>query len=85
MKIYHLAQDKVLYIMRGISGSGKSTLAKQIGGLILGSDEFWMVGGKYQFDESRIGEAHQWNQQRAEKAMQQGISPIIVDNTNVQA
>jgi len=85
MKIYRLAQDKILYIMRGISGSGKSTLAKQIGGLILGSDEFWMVNGKYQFDENRIGEAHQWNQNRAAQAMQQGISPIIVDNTNVQA
>lgn len=73
--------------MRGISGSGKSTLAKELGkeGIVLGCDDFFMVNGKYEFDRDALGYAHWWNQERVEKAMKQGISPIVVDNTNTQA
>jgi predicted kinase len=84
---YKLANTKILYIMRGPSGAGKSTLAKKLGidGLTLSTDDFWMKNGKYEFDIKRLGEAHQWNQERAEKYMSQGISPIIIDNTNIEA
>jgi len=70
--------------MRGISGSGKSTLAQElgVGGVVFGTDDFW--GEDYNFDRSKLGEAHQWNQDRAIKAMEQGISPIVIDNTNTQ-
>jgi predicted kinase len=78
--------QKILILCRGASGSGKSTLAKQLskGGVSLASDEFFMVDGKYEYDPEAIGYAHNWNKRRAEKAMQQGISPIVIDNTNVQ-
>lgn len=78
---------KILIIVRGCPGSGKSTLAKQLGkgGVVLGSDDFFMVNGKYEFDMSAIGDAHSWNVGRVEKAMKQNISPIVVDNTNTQA
>jgi len=84
MKIIKIANEKRMIIMRGISGSGKSTLAKQIsqGGIILSTDEFFMVNGSYQFDRSLLGKAHNWNQERARQALNKGISPIVIDNTN---
>jgi len=89
MKTIHsqAAEDKVLYIMRGISGSGKSTLARQLGegGAVFSTDDFFMVNGKYQFDRDFMSEAHFWNQTRAVEAMDKGISPIVIDNTNVEA
>ena len=84
-----IAQEttKKLIIMRGLPGSGKSTLARELGnnGIILATDDFWDENGEYKFDVNRIGEAHRWNEERAKKAIQQGVSPIIIDNTNVQA
>ena len=80
-------EEKVVYILRGISGSGKSTLAQSLvgDGVIYGADDFFMQDGKYTFDPTRLPEIHQANQARTEKAMQQGISPIVVDNTNTKA
>lgn len=80
---YRTSNQKQLIIMRGIPGSGKSTLANELGaeGTVLSSDEFW--GPDYDFDSSRTGEAHLWNQNRVKQALEQGISPIVVDNTNV--
>ena len=89
MKTVHsqTSEDKVLYIMRGISGSGKSTLARQLGegGAVFSTDDFFMVNGEYQFDRDFMSEAHFLNQTRAVEAMDKGISPIVIDNTNVEA
>jgi len=72
--------------MRGPSGAGKSTKAKELGisGTSLSTDDFWMINGEYEFDTNRITEAHQWNQKRARECMRKGISPIIIDNTNIE-
>lgn len=80
---YRLAHQKKMIITRGLPGSGKSTKASElgVGGVVLGSDDFW--GPDYDFDISRIGEAHRWNQKRVLDAIQDGVSPIVVDNTNV--
>jgi len=88
MNWYKKAQNKkTLYIMRGIAGSGKSTLANELGqnGIVLGSDDFFMVNGKYEFDPDALDYAHWWNQGRVKEAMKKGISPIVADNTNTQA
>jgi len=85
---YKSAQPKrIMYIMRGPSGAGKSTKAKELGisGTTLSTDDFWMKDGEYKFDINRIGEAHQWNQQRTRECLKKGISPVIVDNTNIEA
>ena len=81
------AKEKVLIIIRGISGSGKSTLAQQLGkdGVVLSTDDFFMESGKYEFDPDGIGYAHDWNIDRSEQAMKKGISPIVIDNTTVEA
>jgi NEDD4-binding protein 2 len=87
MNWYKKAQQKRLFVMRGCPGSGKSTLAKQLGqgGVVLGSDDFFMINGTYQFDPNMLSDAHLWNQGRVLSAMKKGITPIVVDNTNTQS
>lgn len=78
--------QRTMIIMRGVSGSGKSTKARQVAGptgAIFSTDDFF--GPNYDFDPAKIPEAHQWNQQRARQAMEQGVSPVVIDNTNIPA
>jgi predicted kinase len=85
-------EDKTLILMRGISGSGKSTLAREIseklGGVIYSTDDFLEGGPGYQAnfekDRDKLPELHKMNQERTAQAMESGISPIIIDNTNVE-
>ena len=78
--------EKLLFIARGVPGSGKSSLAKKLGqgGVILSTDDFFMQNGKYNFDPSKLSQAHQWNRDRARKVMSEGISPVVIDNTNTK-
>jgi NEDD4-binding protein 2 len=81
------AERRVLVLMRGVSGSGKSTVANKITGskgVILSTDDLFMKDGRYEFDPKRIGANHAINQSRAETAMRDGISPVVIDNTNTQ-
>ena len=75
--------SKTLYISRGPSGSGKSfEIKKHVPPEnIFSTDDFW--GPDYNFDASKLYEAHSWNKRRTEQAMQQDITPIGVDNTNI--
>jgi NEDD4-binding protein 2 len=84
----------VMYVLRGISGSGKSTLSVQLTtqsdgsrvGSAYSTDDFFVEAatGAYQFDGSRLQEAHTWNQRRVKTALETGISPVVVDNTHTQ-
>ncbi|KAF7461207.1 NEDD4-binding protein 2-like 1 isoform X1 [Marmota monax] len=82
---------KHLYLLRGLPGSGKTTLARQLQhdfprALIFSTDDFFFrEDGAYEFNPDFLEEAHEWNQKRARKAMRRGISPIIIDNTNLHA
>lgn len=80
-------ESKVLYITRGISGSGKSTLARSLAPKenIFSTDDLFLVDGEYRFDPKKLAEYHKMNKKRVEEAMKQGMSPIVVDNTNTQA
>ena len=73
-----------LYIMQGVPGSGKSTIACELADLVFSTDDFFYREGEYKFDAAKIGEAHQWNQLRAEGAMMVGGNDIAIDNTNVK-
>ena len=83
--IFEGNSDRKLYIMRGLPGSGKSTQAHQIGGLIYSTDDFFIKDGIYQFDSSKLTQAHQWNQQRTKEALDDKIHTVVVDNTGIKA
>jgi len=86
---------KELYIIRGCPGSGKSTLAESLGGTHLEADMYFMGDGGYQFDVTRLKDAHQWCKDSVEEAMtwdenpeieflSAGVSRIVVSNTFTQ-
>jgi energy-coupling factor transporter ATP-binding protein EcfA2 len=68
-----------LVLIRGLPGSGKSTLAKAISGVHYETDMFW--GPEYNFDMTRIKEAHQWCQDAVRISLEQNVSRVIVSNT----
>jgi predicted kinase len=78
-----------LVIMRGLPGSGKTTLARQIArinnGVVFSTDDFFVDGGEYRFDPSRIKDAHAWNLDRTSRALESSVADtVIVDNTSTQ-
>ena len=83
--------DKTLIILRGLPGSGKSTFANHIWDrhVICEADKyFYDKEGNYNFDASKLGEAHQWCQGKVEQFMidntvnSQYYPEIIVSNTS---
>ncbi len=80
---------KSLFLLRGLPGSGKSTLAKQIGGIHIEADQFFMENGRYNFDITKIKYAHNYCKNQTEAWMktdglQVDNSRIIVSNTFTQ-
>ncbi|XP_014821564.1 PREDICTED: NEDD4-binding protein 2-like 1 isoform X2 [Calidris pugnax] len=79
-----------LVLLRGLPGSGKTTLARQLkrdhsSAVVLSTDDFFIENGVYVFEPDLLEDAHKWNQKRARKAMKNGKSPVIIDNTNIHA
>ncbi|NXD35089.1 N4BP2 protein, partial [Copsychus sechellarum] len=95
-RVCHMMRKKmqligqVLVLLRGVPGSGKSYLARNLlednpGGIVLSTDDYFYKHGQYHYDPDCLGEAHDWNRKRAKEAFEMRISPIIIDNTNIQA
>lgn len=88
--------DQELIIMRGIPGSGKSTKAKTLvgEGVIHSTDGLIEANNDYRdffktMNESGnfkpLSQMHSLNLTKAKKSMEEGVSPIIIDNTNIKA
>lgn len=88
--------NDVLVIMRGIPGSGKSTKAKILvgEGVIHSTDDLIESTGDYRlfFEEMKksgdfvnLSRMHSKNLFNARKSMDEGVSPIVIDNTNLKA
>ena len=81
-----------LILLRGLPGSGKSTLAKIILQLrstdepeILSADDFFEnKEGDYNFDSTKLKEAHNYCQFRCSERMRQQKARIVVANTFTQ-
>ncbi|NXF87822.1 N42L2 protein, partial [Eubucco bourcierii] len=54
-------------------------------GIVFSTDDYFRQQDGYIYDAAHLGDAHDWNQRRARQAMEQGKSPVIIDNTNTQA
>jgi predicted kinase len=86
---------KTLYIVRGIPGSGKSTFAKRLvehDFLVCEADKFYVdkETGEYNFDFSKIKDAHKFCQETVETYMKDSLvndqfyREIAVSNTFTQ-
>ena len=77
--------EKILYIVRGIPGSGKSTFAKTLGGIHIEADQYFVdADGNYNFDGSKIKNAHAWCLDRVKTDMAVAREKIAVSNTFTQ-
>lgn len=88
--------NQVLIVMRGIPGSGKSTKAKQLAGangVIHSTDDVIESQGNYnEFfkkmfsskDFSPLSKAHSTNLKNLIESLKNGVSPVILDNTNIK-
>lgn len=88
-----------LIVMQGFSGIGKSFVVDALKAKynsmsvrfeVCSTDDFWYTESnsgdpeEYSFDMASLGEAHKWNQRRADKAMRGNVPVVIIDNTNTQ-
>lgn len=87
--------NQELIVMRGISGSGKSTKAKQLvgEGIIHSTDDVIESQGDYNKffelmkeskDSTPLSKAHSINLKNLIKSLKEGITPVILDNTNIK-
>lgn len=88
---------KVVVILRGPPGCGKSFLADQIFKTTVGiiqdtyrdnhifsADSYFYKGKHYQYDQMLLPKAHERCQNLYRDAVRKGVSPVIVDNTNIK-
>lgn len=84
------AIEKRVYLMRGLPSCGKSYTAKRLAGeagVVCETDEYFhtQVGEdptKYDYRKERMEEARRWNFARFTKAVDAGITPVVVDRGN---
>jgi NEDD4-binding protein 2 len=85
-------ENNILYIMRGVPGSGKSYRALQLVGCkdnIFSADKWFSPTEnpdeyKKNWKAEKLFAAHSWCQTSLGKAMEKGITPLAVDNTNIK-
>lgn len=75
-----------LYLIRGIPGSGKSTLGTVLiqSGVVsvsIEADDYFVRGGLYNFDATKLGEAHSYCKGRVSNYLAAGLS-VAVTNTS---
>ena len=80
---------KTVILLRSVSGAGKSTLAN-----LLASNEGWVsvcaddyftdINGNYNFDATKLGEAHRLCQENFMYWLNSAVDGIIVANTNTK-
>jgi len=75
---------KELFLLRGLPGSGKSTLAESLGGSHMEADKYFTYEGKYEFDVTKIKDAHDWCQNAVRVFMENKNKRVVVSNTFTQ-
>ena len=78
---------RVCVVMRGLPASGKSTKAtvwaKQLNAVVASADNYFVTpDGRYEWDATKLPEAHAWCRAHFDEALRAGRS-VVVDNTNV--
>ena len=74
-----------LYLLRGLPGAGKSTIGKNLKAVNFEADQFFLdENSNYNFDATKLKDAHEWCQKRVKNCMIEGIKDISVSNTFTQ-
>lgn len=83
-----ITKSKDLVIIKAVSSAGKSTFAELIAGnmgiICCADDHFTDEQGNYNFDASKLHQAHKACQQKCQDSMKNEFSPIIISNTNTK-
>mgnify|MGYP002761221431 CR=1 FL=1 len=77
--------SKEFVVVRGVPGCGKTTFAEMIAGQygeVFETDEYFETDNGYDFDPSKLGEAHDWCKRQVESAMEEGVPRVILANTS---
>ena len=82
--------ENIVYFMRGLPATGKSYTAKKLAGengVICETDEYFytQVGddrNQFDYDESLMPTARDWNFERFKQSVTSGATPIVVDRGN---
>lgn len=73
-----------LFLIRGLPGSGKTTVAHELCDYVVSADDFFYdEDGSYNFDPSKLKEAHEDCQKRTAQLLEQG-QDVAVANTFTQ-
>lgn len=84
---------KTVLINRAVPGSGKTTFSRRIYEAVRGAglsiavhstDEFFMVGDRYEFRLEKLGEYHKRNLANFINSLKKGVDLVVVDNTNLK-
>ena len=86
----HEVSERIVYLMRGLPSCGKSRRARELAGadgVVCETDEFFhtQVGDcslEFSYDSDRQQEARDWNYHRFTAAVDENVSPIVVDRGN---
>jgi len=81
---------KVMVLMRGLPSCGKTHTSKKLAersGVVFEFDEFFytQVGdaaSRFDWSDDLLPQARRWNMERIKRAIDEGISPVIVDSDN---
>ena len=81
-------KNRVLILVRGVPGSGKSTFAEilarpDIDKIFTADAYFEDEKGNYNWNPSKIGDAHKFCQENVEKSLMNNEQLVIVANTSV--
>jgi predicted kinase len=72
---------KNIILFRGLPGSGKSSLAETLCKSTFSADMFFEQNGGYDFDATKLPQAHKWCKEQVEQAMVDEVEIIGVANT----
>lgn len=80
---------QTVLFLRGLPGSGKSALAKTLEAALpdakaIAADDWFDLYLKGRFDPTRLKEAHEWCQQKAEDWLRVAGEMVIIHNTGTQ-
>jgi predicted kinase len=78
-----LSELAQLVLFRGLPGAGKTTMAqvlKAIGYKHFEADTYFVVNGKYEYDKSKLWEAHEMCKMNTQQALLLG-ERVVVSNT----